>query len=255
MLTRRTLLVAAGLSGAAYAGFKVIPRAFPPSVDFTALADPPGFRSVGGGDFSSGSFNAFVGLDGGDTEVEEQLVSEQNVRDDLCGALYGTFDPDSSQIPIAAFSDYYCPFCRIQTRNLAALVERNAEKIAIKWHELPLLGDASEAAARAALAAGRQGRYAEFQESLIRTPFVANDGYIEALAERIGVDHEQLLRDIASDTLTRELQTTAMLARIFGFIGTPAMVIGRTVVMGEISDRQIFSIVELERNEGWTVVC
>jgi len=76
-----------------------------------------------------------------------------------------------------------------------------------------------------------------------------------ALAERIGVDHEQLLRDIASDTLTRELQTTAMLARIFGFIGTPAMVIGRTVVMGEISDRQIFSIVELERNEGWTVVC
>lgn len=255
MLTRRTLLVAAGLSGAAYAGFKLIPLAFPPSVDFTTLDDPPGFRTVGGGDFSSGSFNAFLGLDGNDTEVEEQLVSEQDVRADLCGALYGTFDPDSSQIPIAAFSDYYCPFCRIQTRNLAALAQRNIDEIAIKWHELPLLGDASEAAARAALAAGRQGRYAEFQERLIRTPFVANDGYIESLADSIGVDHEQLLRDIASETLTRELQTTSILARIFGFVGTPAMVIGRTVVMGQISDRQLFSIVELERNDDWMVVC
>lgn len=84
---------------------------------------------------------------------------------------------------------------------------------------------------------------------------MANDGYIESLADSIGVDHEQLLRDIASETLTRELQTTSILARIFGFVGTPAMVIGRTVVMGQISDRQLFSIVELERNDDWMVVC
>jgi len=32
-------------------------------------------------------------------------------------------------------------------------------------------------------------------------------------------------------------------------------VIGRTVVQGQISDKMIEQIVELEREEGWGVVC
>jgi hypothetical protein len=39
------------------------------------------------------------------------------------------------------------------------------------------------------------------------------------------------------------------------FVGTPALVIGRTVVQGQISDKMIRRIIELEREEGWNVAC
>lgn len=249
MTSRRTILSLLAGAGVVYAAFRLAPLAFEADLDFTDLDDPEGFRSFGGGDYSSGSFNPFISL-GRDEEIEPaQLVTEQEVRADICGALHGQLGPPNNQIRIAAFSDYYCPFCRIQTRNLAALAEQYSDRMAVAWHELPLLGDASEAAARAALAARRQGRYVEFQEQLIRTPFIANDAYIETLSANIGVDHAMLVQDMASDALTREMQTSKMLYRIFRFVGTPAMVIGRTAVMGQVSDRQILAILSSEEDD------
>lgn len=255
MTSRRTILSLLAGAGVVYAAFRLAPLAFEADLEFTDLDDPEGFRSFGGGDYSSGSFNPFIGLsEDADTEPS-QLVTEQDVRADICGSLYGQLGAPDNRIRIAAFSDYYCPYCRVQTRNLAALAEQYSDRMAVAWHELPLLGDASEAAARAALAAKRQGRYVEFQQQLIRTPFVANDAYIETLSANIGVDHAILVEDMASDALTREMQTSKMLYRIFRFVGTPAMVIGRTAVMGQISDRQILAILSSEDADSSDGVC
>ena len=249
MTSRRAILSLLAGAAVVYGGVKLAPLAFEADLEFTDLNDPEGFRSFGGGDYSSGSFAPFIGLST-DAEAEPaQLVTEQDVRADICGSLYGQLGPPDNRIRIAAFSDYYCPFCRVQTRNLAAMAEQYSDRMAVAWHELPLLGDASEAAARAALAARRQGRYVEFQEQLIRTPFAANEAYIETLSANIGVDHAMLVQDMASDALTREMQTSKMLYRIFRFVGTPAMVIGRTAAMGQISDRQILAIVSSEEGD------
>jgi predicted DsbA family dithiol-disulfide isomerase len=248
MASRRTVLSLLAGGGVAYAGFRFAPLAFEGDLEFTDLDDPAGFRSFGCGDYSAGSFDPFIGLGSDEERQLAQLVTEDEVRADICSSLYGQLGPPDNRIRIAAFSDYYCPFCRIQTRNLAALAEQYSDRLAVAWHEMPLLGDASEAAARAALAARRQGRYVEFQEQLIRTPFVANDAYIETLCANIGVDHAMLVEDMASNALTREMQTSKILYQMFRFVGTLAMVIGRTALMGQISDRQILSIVSTEED-------
>jgi Protein-disulfide isomerase len=51
------------------------------------------------------------------------------------------------------------------------------------------------------------------------------------------------------------LRTTEAIARIFGFIGTPALVVGRTVVVGAVSEGVIAALVEQERREGPPPVC
>jgi protein-disulfide isomerase len=58
-----------------------------------------------------------------------------------------------------------------------------------------------------------------------------------------------------SSEILLELENSAALASLFAFVGTPALVIGRTVVQGQISDKMIKKIIDLEREEGWKSVC
>ena len=52
-----------------------------------------------------------------------------------------------------------------------------------------------------------------------------------------------------------DLMVSKALSRIFGFIGTPAMVVGGTVIQGEITDAVLRRVVEVEREEGWRRIC
>jgi protein-disulfide isomerase len=156
---------------------------------------------------------------------------------------------------MASFSDYYCPFCRVQTKRLAELAKSRVAEIAVAWHELPLLGETSDLAARAALAAKRQGAYVAFHDRLMRTPFAAGPEYISLLSDVLGVDEDRLIADMSSEAVAEELENSAALSRVFAFVGTPALVIGRTVIQGQVSDKMIDRIIALEREEGWAASC
>jgi 2-hydroxychromene-2-carboxylate isomerase len=87
------------------------------------------------------------------------------------------------------------------------------------------------------------------------TPFQATPEYLARLAGDLGVDKDQLILDMGSKEVAQELENSSALARLFAFVGTPALVIGRTVVQGQISDKMIREIIELEREEGWNAAC
>lgn len=250
---RRTVLVLGTLGVGGYAAIRYLPALIPSDFDLEELSDPAGFRSIAGGE-SSSAFNAFIGLPGNEVEASTPLVTEDEVRADICASLFGS-DVPSDRVPVASFSDYYCPFCRVQTRALGDMAATNSDGMMVKWHELPLLGETSELAARVALAADLQGQYTAFHEQLIRTPFQPNDAYIEQLASSIGVDFGLLVQDMESETVRRQLETRKILSRIFRFVGTPALVVGRTVVNGQISERQLRDIIELERSSNWRSIC
>lgn len=254
---KRNTLVTLGAVGLGYAGFKYVPSMIPQRLELEAMVSPVGFRKFTAGESTAGSFDLFVGLTSGDgvAEQEAKQAADTRVGQNVCGSLYANLDLSAGQVPMASFSDYYCPFCRVQTKRLGELVKAKGDEVAVAWHELPLLGENSYEAAKAALAAKRQGAYVEFHDRLMRTPFVADPAYIERMAADLGVDHNRLVADMESDSVRLELENSAALSRAFAFIGTPALVIGRTVVNGQIIDRLINEIVDLERNEGWRDQC
>jgi len=59
--------------------------------------------------------------------------------------------------------------------------------------------------------------------------------------------------DMESVEIALELENSAALTRVSAFVDTPALVIGRTVVQGQINDKMIRQIVKLEREEDWDV--
>lgn len=80
----------------------------------------------------------------------------------------------------------------------------------------------------------------------MRTPLVAEEASVLRVAADIGLDVDRLAKDMASAEVQEEMNRTRALADIFGFIGTPGLVIGRTVLNGAIPYALLRQIVEDE---------
>lgn len=253
---KRSTLITLGTVGLGYAAFRTVPLLIPEKLVLEPLNSPIGFRKYVAGEISSG-FDLFVGLDTPDSPevLARKEAAFERVSEDVCSSLYRGLSPTGNQVPMASFSDYYCPFCRVQTKRLGEMVDAMPEAVSVAWHELPLLGDNSNLAAKAALAAKRQGAYVAFHDQLMKSPFVASDEYLQRLSRELNVNFDQLQVDMKSAEIATELEESAALARVFSFIGTPALVIGRTVVQGQVSDNMIGKIIALEREEGWEAAC
>ena len=67
----------------------------------------------------------------------------------------------AGDVTIVEFFDYQCGYCKRSLKPVMELLETDS-KVRIVWKEYPILGPVSRFAARAAMAAGRQGRYYDF---------------------------------------------------------------------------------------------
>ncbi len=252
----RRLILGVGAAAAVYVDIRfAMPRVaevFAPDFEFEALREPAGFRRIDGG-ASTAEFDPFFELSGDATTRAESHVADVGTR--VCDALFGDEATGGDLVPVASFSDYNCPFCRVLTVRLARIEAAAPRRIRMSWHELPLLGDASMTAARGALAAKRQGTYLAFHRRLMNSRFQTTPDYLATLAQDLGVDAERLANDMQSDAITKEIANSLALARIFGFIGTPALVVGRTVVQGEISEPRLERLIERERADGPLAAC
>lgn len=249
MATRRQFLVGGLVLGGGYAALRYgVPAANDlvsglPS--FEPLATPAGFRTLPLGSISQG-LDPLVGLE----PAQVLDLDPERLTGRFCAALFGVNRVPTGVVPIASFSDYACPFCRVLTPRLQALEADSGGAISVKWHELPILGPASADGARAALAAGQQGRYADAHARLIRAAFHPTEAYLRALSQDLDLDAERLLRDMRSPQITAALTDSRALAQQFAMVGTPALLVGRTLVQGEISARNLERLIEIERADG-----
>ena len=213
---------------------------------FRDLPDLSPFRElVSAGAISTGGA-IFAGLSDGTPVAPAILSLRQSVRDDPWTALYG--QSHSRAVPIAVFSDFRSPNCRVMDARLSDVAAEDPEAIRIVRHELPIFGAPSVTASRAVLAAELQGAYRAMYDRLIQTPAVTDRTYIRHLAQEMGIDPERLLRDMQSDPVTARLQHSRAVADVFGFIGTPAFAVGHTVFMGTVPTSMLRALIGTERD-------
>lgn len=252
--SRRGLLVLGGLVTLIY-GLRALPwDRFPGrGPRYVDLPDLPPFRRLEEQGQTSGATSALIGLDTPPANAAQRRARADALRADLCTALFGPALP-TEIVPIAYFSEFRCPYCRALERDLDTLLAEDTSPFRLIQHELPIFGPASELAARASVAAARQGMQQELRRRFMRTPLVAEPASVLRVAADIGLDVDQLVRDMASPEVQAELDRTRALADIFGFIGTPGLVIGRTVLNGAIPYVLLRRIAEDEKTRQ-TPVC
>lgn len=253
-IRRRDLLVLGGIVALIYglraAPWDRLPWRGPRYVD---LPDLPPFRRLEEQGQTSGASAVLAGLEPPSDDVDQRRARAEALRADLCTALFGPATP-AEIVPIAYFSEFRCPYCRALERDLDTLMAEDAGSFRLIQHELPIFGPPSELAARASVAAARQGKQQALRRRFMRTPLVAEPASVLRVAADIGLDVDQLARDMASPEVQADLDRTRALADIFGFIGTPGLVIGGTVLNGAIPYALLRRIAEDEKSRA-TPVC
>ena len=130
-----------------------------------------------------------------------------------------------------------------------------ADNLRIVYKEWPILGDGSVLAARAGLAADKQGKYPAFHTRLMNSRFIPTVAYVEGIAAELGLDLAQLRVDMNSAATMLAIQRTSALASALHLVGTPVLVVGRTIVQGEITRKQLERLIDNETHLNSPKVC
>lgn len=147
--------------------------------------------------------------------------------------------PDDADVVVVVFTDYQCPACRKAAPALAAAAREDG-KVRILYKDWPIFGPVSEQAARVALAADRQGLYAPVHHALMAEPRRLDPVVLRAVVEQAGGDWPRIEQDlqIHGAAMDRALRKNRDDAFALGVAGTPAYLIGGTLVIGAIGRRQ-----------------
>lgn len=166
-------------------------------------------------------------------EDAKQLAGVRgDVEKPFPGAILGN---PNGKIVVVEFADYACGYCKKAVADLDALIAKNPE-IKVVMRELPILSPQSADAAKMALAAGDQGKYAAFHKAMydIGKP---DPQTIEAAAKVAGLDLERARKFVADPRLEAEIERNMNLARQLGFSGTPSWVVGDRLVSGADTEK------------------
>ncbi|MWD29320.1 thioredoxin domain-containing protein [Aquicoccus sp. SCR17] len=173
------------------------------------------------------------------TQAEVMRTQRDLIERDPNAPVLGNPDGD---VTVVEFFDYNCPYCRQVKLEVRALIEEDP-KIRLVYREWPILGDGSVFAAKAALAAREQGKYEEFHWAMMGIDGRAEEVSVMRVAEEIGLDLDQLRKDMEAPEVTEHIETSMRLTQALGFNGTPSFVIGEALVPGFVEKDQLTELV------------
>ena len=152
-------------------------------------------------------------------------------------------------VTIVEFFDARCGYCKALHPNMQALLQQDGN-IRVVMKDLPVLGPNSVTASRALLAAQKQGKYEPLHDALLRLRTEPTEQVLQAEAQRAGIDWARLRRDMADPAIEARLQANIALAQRLQIEGTPALVIGDTLVPGAVELPQLKQLVAEARRRG-----
>jgi protein-disulfide isomerase len=153
------------------------------------------------------------------------------------------------KITVVEFFDYRCPYCKAEHAALQSLIAEDKD-IRFVFKEYPVIPDAdgklgvSQRAAEAALAAKRAGKYLQVHDALMATPQL-DDATIAAILRQNGVDPA-----LASQQDIDHLKDVHKLAGEIHVAGTPAFIVGDTMVDTSSMDRLAAAIQDARKTKG-----
>lgn len=142
--------------------------------------------------------------------------------------------PEDAPVLVVEFVDFKCPYCRrAWSEELDALLEKHVKDVrfAVRMLPLPIHPEAT-GAAKAALAAGRQGKFWEMHDALIAHEGPMGRSDFAQYAESFGIDSEQLLADLDDPKLAAQVEADVELANRLGVTGTPGFFVNGRYIRG-----------------------
>ena len=156
--------------------------------------------------------------------------------------VYGNL---SSTRVIYEFIDYNCGYCLKFHQELMNVLDKD-KNIKVVFIQMPILGSQSDQLSKMAIAANLQNKFKVVHDYLYSKERKSNMEDILADLFLLNVDIIKLQEDTASDAVLNILNKHDQMVKEFQFTGTPAVIIGNTIIPGFIEEAKIFEILEKE---------
>lgn len=155
---------------------------------------------------------------------------QQDLLNDPSSPVSGNPNGD---VTIVEFFDYRCGFCK-RAAGAVTQIQKDDPRVRVIYKDFPILGEPSEIAAKAALAANLQGKHQAFHEAALASKNEMTKSELLRIAGEVGLDAARLETDMANPEWQSVIDRNRALARDLGITGTPGFIVGTELVPGAL---------------------
>ncbi len=173
------------------------------------------------------------------------LTKQTELLHDPTSPVSGNLDGD---VTVVEFFDYRCGYCK-RVAGTVTQLQQDDPNVRIVYKDYPILGETSEWAARAALASKIQGKHLAFHETLLASEQELTQDSILRIAADVGLDIEQLNKDMQAPSIQMIIDHNRELARELGINGTPGFIVGEELAPGALDIGELKNLVRKVREK------
>lgn len=160
----------------------------------------------------------------------------------------------NGDVTIVEFFDYNCGWCKKGFPEVVSLIEKD-KNLRVVLKEFPIFGGDSDYAAKAALAAGKQGKYWELHSALFSHEGKVTREVVDEAAKSLGLDLAKLKADMESPEVIDVIGQNQVLAQSLSINGTPAFIIDSHVTPGYLPAPDLLAAIQEVRDSGGCKLC
>lgn len=164
-----------------------------------------------------------------DPPLEEKLKKRVDVKFDGAPVKGNA----AAKITIVEFSDFQCPFCKrvLPTVDQVMKEYEGKVKLAFRHNPLPFHPNATPAA-KAAMAAHKQGKFWEMHDKLFNGQQDLTDKNFKKWAGELKLNVAKFEKDMKDPAVAKEIEDDASFARANGAGGTPSFFVNGVILVG-----------------------
>jgi protein-disulfide isomerase len=185
-------------------------------------------------------------------QQEQQLeASFKNRMTDTVADHNPRKGPADAPVTIIEYTDFQCPYCARGAQTLKQVQQQYPDKVQVVFKNLPLkMHKQAEPAARAALAAHKQGKFWSYHDLLFQKASSLNDEVYASLAADLGLDVERFKSDMNSRAIADQVRADMDQAKALGLNGTPRFLVNGVQIKGAYPPDHFVNIIDRLLEEG-----
>jgi protein-disulfide isomerase len=169
---------------------------------------------------------------------ENDRLAAMKASTDAIGKYRGQLERDTrdlvanpdGKITVVEFFDYRCGYCKLAAPEVVKLIAENPD-VRFVFKEFPIFGEVSDTAAKVALTRQGKTKGVDLYRVLMADKALDDAALDRHLAE-VGIDAAAAHKDADHPMIARQLLDTHALAEALKIEGTPAFIVGNTMIPG-----------------------
>jgi protein-disulfide isomerase len=146
--------------------------------------------------------------------------------------------PKDAPVTITMFSDFQCPFCAQTAPVIEQVLAAYPNDVNFVMKQFPLrsIHPQADPAARAAIAAGKQGKFWEMHDELYKNSRTLSPETIKGIAEKLSLDMKKFEADMNSDEVKKQVDEELALGAKSDVRGTPSFFVNGKIAQNRTVD-------------------